>query len=138
MKLINLQYRKTKTYTQRYCCVNRDAFLIFNSKESFLRSKVPLGLLPINEIIKAMKFKLDEHGKRYDHFYISFKRTLLTEKFYSQINKHFFKANENEALIMFKSDDVNIIHNWFLILNYLLCTNTNETVLNHKHNHKLH
>ena len=138
MKLINLQYRKTKTYTQRYCCVNRDAFIIFNSKESFLRSKVPLGLLPINEIIKAMKFKLDEHGKRYDHFYISFKRTLLTEKFYSQINKHFFKANENEALIMFKSDDVNIIHNWFLILNYLLCTNTNETVLNHKHNHKLH
>ena len=138
MKLINLQYRKTKTYTQRYCCVNRDAFIIFNSKESFLRSKVPLGLLPVNEIIKAMKFKLDEHGKRYDHFYISFKRTFLTEKFYSQINKHFFKANENEALIMFKSDDVNIIHNWFLILNYLLCTSTSETVLNHKHNHQLH
>ena len=138
MKLINLQYRKTKTYTQRYCCVNRDAFIIFNSKESFLRSKVPLGLLPINEILKAMKFKLDEHAKRYDHFYISFKRTDLTEKFYSQINKHFFKANEHEALIMFKSDDANTIHNWFLILNYLLCTNSNEPVLNHKHTHKLH
>ena len=122
MKLINLQYRKTKTYTPRYCFVNREAFVMFNSKESFLRSKVPLGLLPIDEIIKAMKFKLDEQGKRYDHFYISFKKTFLTEKFYSQINKHFFKGNENEALIMFKSEDVNVIHNWFLILNYLICT----------------
>ena len=122
LKLINLQYRKTKTYTARYCFVSREAFVMFNSKESFLRSKVPLGCLPIEEVVKAMKFKLEEQGRRYDHFYISFKRTMLTEKFYSQINKHFFSTNDSEALIMFKSDDVNIVHNWFLILNYLICT----------------
>jgi hypothetical protein len=63
-----------------------------------------------------------ENGKKYDHFYISFKKNVLTKKFYTQINKHFFKTDESEALIMFKSDDINIIHKWFLILNYLICT----------------
>lgn len=121
-KLINLQYKKTKTYTDRFCFVTKEAFVMFNTKESFLHSRTPLGFLPIDQILKAMKFKMDENGKKYDHFYISFKKNVLTKKFYTQINKHFFKTDESEALIMFKSDDINIIHKWFLILNYLICT----------------
>ena len=83
----------------------------------------PLGILPINEIEKVVSFKIKPTNKKYDHFYISFKKTVLTEKFYEQINKCFLEKNTNEALVMFRSENINIIKKWVSIIKYLINEN---------------
>ena len=119
-KMITIPYKKTKSYIERFCFITREAFVIFQSEEAFFTLKSPLGILPADEIIKVVRFKVEETNKKYDHFYISFKKNILTEKFYEQINKCLFEDESNDALVMFKSDDISIIKKWYLIINYLI------------------
>ena len=126
--LIFINYKKTKSYIERFCFITREAFVIFQSEEAFFTLKSPLGILPADEIIKVVRFKVEETNKKYDHFYISFKKSILTEKFYDQINKCLFEDESNDALVMFKSDDISIIKKWYLIINYLI--NCNKSKIN--------
>ena len=127
-KMITIPYKKTKSYIERFCFITREAFVIFQSEEAFFTLKSPLGILPADEIIKVVRFKVEETNKKYDHFYISFKKSILTEKFYDQINKCLFEDESNDALVMFKSDDISIIKKWYLIINYLI--NCNKSKIN--------
>lgn len=127
-KMITIPYKKTKSYIERFCFITREAFVIFQSEEAFFTLKSPLGILPADEIIKVVRFKVEETNKKYDHFYISFKKSILTEKFYDQINKCLFEDESNDALVMFKSDDIIIIKKWYLIINYLI--NCNKSKIN--------
>ena len=127
-KMITIPYKKTKSYIERFCFITREAFVIFQSEEAFFTLKSPLGILSADEIIKVVRFKVEETNKKYDHFYISFKKSILTEKFYDQINKCLFEDESNDALVMFKSDDIIIIKKWYLIINYLI--NCNKSKIN--------
>ena len=123
LKMINISYKKIQSYIERFCFITREAFVIFKSKEAFFGLQPPLGILPINEIEKVVSFKIKPTNKKYDHFYISFKKTVLTEKFYEQINKCFLEKNTNEALVMFRSENINIIKKWVSIIKYLINDN---------------
>ena len=96
----SIPYKKTKIYIERFCFITRETFVIFQSEEAFFTLKSPLGILPADEIIKVVRFKVEETNKKYDHFYINFKKSILTEKFYDQINKCLFEDESNDALVM--------------------------------------
>ena len=83
-KMITIPYKKTKSYIERFCFITREAFVIFQSEETFFTLKSPL--LHVDEIIKVVRFKVEE---------------------------------SNDALVMFKSDDISIIKMFFSI-NYLI------------------
>lgn len=138
-KMININAKERVKYSDRFCMVTKENFIIYNSKENYITLKRPLAILPINQISRVVLFKLNPKARGYDHFYICFEKNKNTELIFSQINTFFMNAmtedenenkengiNENEALIMFKSESSDLIKKWYVVLEYLINLSKNE------------
>ena len=139
-KMININAKERVKYSDRFCMVTKDNFILYNSKENYITLKRPLAILPINQITRVVLFKLNPLGIGYDHFYICFDKNSTTEIIYQQINTFFMNGGatiaeegvegeerkeisppkENEVLLMFKSENSELIKKWYVVLNYLI------------------
>ena len=139
-KMININAKERVKYSDRFCMVTKDNFILYNSKENYVTLKRPLAILPINQITRVVLFKLNPLGIGYDHFYICFDKNSTTEIIYQQINTFFMNGGatvaeegvegeerkeisppkENEVLLMFKSENSELIKKWYVVLNYLI------------------
>ena len=141
-KMININAKERVKYSDRFCMVTKDNFILYNSKENYITLKRPLAILPVNQITRVVLFKLNPLGIGYDHFYICFDKNSTTEIIYQQINTFFMNGGatiaeegvvgegeerkeisppkENEVLLMFKSENSELIKKWYVVLNYLI------------------
>ena len=124
IKLINIPERKNlKRTVERFCLATKDNFFIFHSYDSYIRVQTPLGILPINSIKSCVQFKVKENNLKYDHFYIQYELNDDTMDFYHKINNFYLNDNENsktEPILLFTSNDSNIIKNWYILLNFFI------------------
>ena len=124
IKLINIPERKNlKRTVERFCLATKDNFFLFHSYESYIRVQAPLGILPINSIKSCVQFKVKENNLKYDHFYIQYELNDNTKDFYNKINNFYLNNNENtknEPILLFTSNDSNIIKNWYILLNFFI------------------
>ena len=131
-KMININMKERVKYSSRFCMLTKDNFIIYNSKENYITLKKPLAIIPIKEINRIVLFKLSQDSSNFDHFYLCINRNKNTEIIYEQINTFFMNGeninNEQDALIMFKSFDKELIKKWYVIINFL--------IEYHKKNHK--
>ena len=138
-KMININVRERVKYTDRFCMVTKENFIIYNSKENYINLKRPLAVLPINQIIRVVLFKLNQKKSGYDHFYICFDKNKNTELIYAQINTFFMNEEmnkENEVLLMFKSDSSDLIKKWYVVLDYLIKESRNPDNNDHTDNNE--
>lgn len=142
-KMININAKERVKYSDRFCMVTKDNFILYNSKENYITLKRPLAILPIDQITRVVLFKLNPRGSGYDHFYICFDKNSTTEIIYQQINTFFMNGGgtigedgilpegeegkeignppkENEVLLMFKSENSELIKKWYVVLDYLI------------------
>ena len=126
-KMININIKERVKYAERFCMLTKDNFVIYNSKENYITLKRPLAVLQTKDITRVVLFKLNKLGNGFDHFYVCFYKTPSTELVYDQINTFFMnekgdknKIGEDEALIMFKSNDKLLVKKWYVLLNYLI------------------
>ena len=129
-KMININMKERVKYAERFCMLTKDNFVIYNSKENYITLKRPLAVLQTKDITRVVLFKLNKLANGFDHFYICFSKNPSTELVYCQINTFFMNEKveknekndiyENEALIMFKSNDKNLIKKWYVLLNYII------------------
>jgi len=127
LKMININIKERVKYAERFCMLTKDNFVIYNSKENYITLKRPLAVLQTKDITRVVLFKLNKLENGFDHFYICFTKNPSTELVYCQINTFFMNEKdekndigENEALIMFKSNDKMLIKKWYVLLNYLI------------------
>ncbi len=126
-KMININMKERVKYAERFCMLTKDNFVIYNSKENYITLKRPLAVLQTKDITRVVLFKLNKLANGFDHFYICFNKNPSTELVYCQINTFFMNEKidkndiyENEALIMFKSNDKTLIKKWYVLLNYII------------------
>ena len=123
-KMININMKERVKYSGRFCMLTKDNFIIYNSKENYITLKKPLAIIPIKEINRIVLFKLNQDSSNFDHFYLCINRNKNTEIIYEQINTFFMNGeninNEQDALIMFKSFDKELIKKWYVIINFLI------------------
>lgn len=123
-KMININMKERVKYSSRFCMLTKDNFIIYNSKENYITLKKPLAIIPIKEINRIVLFKLSQDSSNFDHFYLCINRNKNTEIIYEQINTFFMNGeninNEQDALIMFKSFDKELIKKWYVIINFLI------------------
>ena len=121
-KLINIPERKNLNRTvERFCLITKENFFIFHSYDSYIRVQPPLGILPINSIKSCVQFKVRENVLNYDHFYIEYELNDNTRQFYQKINNFYLNNNsKTEPILLFKSNDSNIIKNWYILLNFFI------------------
>ena len=127
LKMININIKERVKYAERFCMLTKDNFVIYNSKENYITLKRPLAVLQTKDITRVVLFKLNKLANGFDHFYICFSKNPSTELVYCQINTFFMNEKdekndigENEALIMFKSNDKTLIKKWYVLLNYII------------------
>ena len=125
--MININVKERVKYAERFCMLTKDNFVIYNSKENYITLKRPLAVLQTKDITRVVLFKLNKLGNGFDHFYVCFNKTPSTELVYDQINTFFMnekgdknKIGEDEALIMFKSNDKLLVKKWYVLLSYLI------------------
>ena len=125
-KMININVKERVKYAERFCMLTKDNFVIYNSKENYITLKRPLAVLQTKDITRVVLFKLNKLGNGFDHFYVCFNKTPSTELVYDQINTFFMnekrdnRIGEDEALIMFKSNDKLLVKKWYVLLSYLI------------------
>ena len=126
-KMININVKERVKYAERFCMLTKDNFVIYNSKENYITLKRPLAVLQTKDITRVVLFKLNKLASGFDHFYICFNKNPTTELVYDQINTFFMNEKEeknnfgeDEALIMFKSNDKMLVKKWYVLLSYVI------------------
>ena len=126
-KMININMKERVKYAERFCMLTKDNFVIYNSKENYITLKRPLAVLQTKDITRVVLFKLNKLASGFDHFYICFNKNPTTELVYDQINTFFMNEKEeknnfgeDEALIMFKSNDKMLVKKWYVLLSYVI------------------
>lgn len=140
-KMININMKERVKYSSRFCMLTKDNFIIYNSKENYITLKKPLAIIPIKEINRIVLFKLNQENFNFDHFYLCINRNKNTEIIYEQINTFFMNGeninNEQDALIMFKSFDKELIKKWYVIINFLIEFHRKNDKKNHNEKNEL-
>lgn len=144
-KMINIHIKERIKYSDRFCMITKEHFVLYSTKENYITLKRPLGVLPIDLITKVVLFKLNKNQKAYDHFYICFTKAEATALLLTQINTFFMNTSKetsdnnnnngqfatgDEALLMFSSNTIELIKKWYVVLTYLI-NNRKESTLNH-------
>ena len=127
-KIINISIKERVKYSEKFCITTKDNFLIYETKENYIKVKKPLAIIPISSINNVVLFKLTKKVNSYDYFYIE---VLLNDNIkknvYNQIDTFYINdldnnSNENQsgtALIMFKAEEKNLAKKWYVLLKYL-------------------
>ena len=124
-KLINSDLNsgnfKTMKYTDRYCVLYRDIIKYYKSEVQFLKNLKPSSVIYLNQICRVNLAKESKNSKKIDHIILCNKYGLGNEN----INKNNEPFINNESLIIFTSDKEQAIHEWFIIIQYLIEKNKN-------------
>ena len=127
-KIVHISIKERVKYSEKFCITTKDNFLIYETRENYIKVKKPLAIIPINSIKNVVLFKLTKKIINYDHFYIEF---ILDENnrnnVYNQVDTFYINDldnnnNENKgdtALIMFKTEEKNLAKKWYVLLKYL-------------------
>lgn len=128
-KIVHISIKERVKYAERLCLVTKDNFIIYNTKEDYIKLKTPLVIIPIYSILKIVLFKLTKKVLNYDHFYIEFKLGEMTNNnIYEKISTFFINdkkenlniKNNDTALVMFNTDEKMLAKKWYVLLTYLI------------------
>ena len=141
-KLINYEINAhTKMYSSRFCIITTNDFKYYKSKTQFLMNLNPLCIISIKHILRVNFAKINRSSKKIDHIIICNKNgvfrnnnSILGHMFDNAESNSFINCPENnESLLIFTSDDLEIIYKWFLILQFMLERNKkNDNAYNKK------
>jgi len=124
-KLINSDLNsgnfKTMKYTDRYCVLYRDIIKYYKSEVQFLKNLKPSSVIYLNQICRVNLAKESKNSKKIDYIILCNKYGLGNEN----MNKNNEPFINNESLIIFTSDKEQAIHEWFIIIQYLIEKNKN-------------
>ena len=127
-KMDHISIKERVRYSEKFCITTKDNFLIYETRENYIKVKKPLAIIPINSIKNVVLFKLTKKIINYDHFYIEFQLDENNRNnVYNQIETFFINdldnsTNENKgdtALVMFKTEEKNLAKKWYVLLKYL-------------------
>ena len=126
-KLINSDLNsgnlKAMKYSDRYCVLYPDIIKYYKSEVQFLKNLKPLSVIYLNQICRVNLAKDNKNSKKIDHIILYNKYGLGNENMNDYINNEPFI--NNEPLIIFTSDKEQVIHEWFIIIQYLIENNKN-------------
>ena len=118
-KLINSDLNpgnlKAMKYTDRYCVLYPDIIKYYKSEVQFLKNLKPSSVIYLNQICRVNLAKESKNSKKIDHIILCNKYGLGNEN----MNKNNEPFINNESLIIFTSDKEQVIHEWFIIIQYL-------------------
>jgi len=127
-KIVHISIKERVKYSEKFCITTKDNFLIYETRENYIKVKKPLAIIPINYIKNVVLFKLTKKVINYDHFYIEFQlNENMRNNVYNQIDTFYINDldnsnNENKndtALVMFKTEEKNLAKKWYVLLKYL-------------------
>ena len=127
-KMDHISIKERVRYSEKFCITTKDNFLIYETRENYIKVKKPLAIIPINSIKNVVLFKLTKKIINYDHFYIEFQLDENNRNnVYNQIETFFINDldnsnNENKgdtALVLFKTEEKNLAKKWYVLLKYL-------------------
>ena len=127
-KIVHISIKERVKYAEKFCITTKDNFLIYETRENYIKVKKPLAIIPINYIKNVVLFKLTKKVINYDHFYIEFQlNENMRNNVYNQIDTFYINDldntnNENKndtALVMFKTEEKNLAKKWYVLLKYL-------------------
>jgi hypothetical protein len=127
-KIVNISIKERVKYSEKFCITTKDNFLIYETKENYIKVKKPLAIIPISSIKNVVLFKLTKKVNSYDYFYIEIQlNDNIKKNVYNQIDTFYINdldnnSNENQsdtALIMFKAEEKNLAKKWYVLLKYL-------------------
>ena len=128
-KVVHISIKERVKYSEKFCITTKDNFLIYETRENYLKVKKPLAIIPINSIKNVVLFKLTKKIMNYDHFYIEFQLNENNKNnIFNQIDTFYINDldntnNENKedtALVLFKTEEKNLAKKWYVLLKYLL------------------
>ena len=127
-KMVHISIKERVKYSEKFCITTKDNFLIYETRENYIKVKKPLAIIPINTIKNVVLFKLTKKVINYDHFYIEFQLDENNKNnAYNQIETFYMNDldnnNENKgdtALVMFKTEEKNLAKKWYVLLKYLV------------------
>jgi hypothetical protein len=134
-KMVHISIKERVKYSEKFCITTKDNFLIYETRENYIKVKKPLAIIPINTIKNVVLFKLTKKVINYDHFYVEF---ILDENnrnnVYNQIDTFYIndldntnnQNNGNTALIMFKTEEKDLAKKWYVLLKYLVGLKVNN------------
>ena len=127
-KIVNISIKERVKYSEKFCITTKDNFLIYETKENYIKVKKPLAIIPISSIQNIVLFKLTKKVNSYDYFYIEvLLNDNIKKNIYNQIDTFYINDldnnnNENQSdtvLIMFKAEEKNLAKKWYVLLKYL-------------------
>ena len=127
-KIVHISIKERVKYAEKFCITTKDNFLIYETRENYIKVKKPLAIIPINYIKNVVLFKLTKKVINYDHFYIEFQlNENMRNNVYNQIDTFYINDldntnNENKndtALVMFKTEEKNLAKKWYVLLKFL-------------------
>ena len=127
-KIVNISIKERVKYSEKFCITTKDNFLIYETKENYIKVKKPLAIIPISSIQNVVLFKLTKKVNSYDYFYIEIQlNDNIKKNVYNQIDTFYINdldnnTNENQSdtsLIMFKAEEKNLAKKWYVLLKYL-------------------
>ena len=127
-KIVHISIKERVKYAEKFCITTKDNFLIYETRENYIKVKKPLAIIPINYIKNVVLFKLTKKIINYDHFYIEFQlNENMRNNVYNQIDTFYINDldntnNENKndtALVMFKTEEKNLAKKWYVLLKFL-------------------
>ena len=128
-KMVHISIKERVKYSEKFCITTKDNFLIYETRENYIKVKKPLAIIPINSIKNVVLFKLTKKVINYDHFYIEFQLDENNKNnVYNQVDTFYINDldntnNENKsdtALVMFKTEEKNLAKKWYVLLKYLI------------------
>ena len=128
-KMVHISIKERVKYSEKFCITTKDNFLIYETRENYIKVKKPLAIIPINSIKNVVLFKLTKKVINYDHFYIEFQLDEnIKNNVYNQVDTFYINDldntnNENKsdtALVMFKTEEKNLAKKWYVLLKYLV------------------
>ena len=114
---------KTMKNSDRYCVLYPDIIKYYKSEVQFLKNLKPLSVIYLNQICRVNLAKDNKNSKKIDYIILCNKYGLGNENLNDYINNEPFI--NNEPLIIFTSDKEQVIHEWFIIIQYLIEKNKN-------------
>ena len=127
LKMSNFNIKEKTKYYDRFCVMSKITFFIYHSKENYILLKKPLAEIPIKNIKTIVFFKINKNLVGYDHFYISIQNNNELKEILDQLDLFYFndkidnkddKIENEELLLIFKSNDKTLIKKWYVLLNY--------------------
>ena len=126
-KLINFTLNSygVKKQSERFCVLYNNIFKYYKSEIQFLKGLKPLNILYLDQIARINLVRGDINSKKLNYIIICNKYAMEKEEenyqnFGNDINDNIYVNHSNESIIIFTSEEEDIIYKWFAYLNFLI------------------